>query len=120
MSAIGAEPINFPEKVRCCGGSLIITSRVAALSLVRNLLQNAIDNGAMVIATACPLCQVNLECYQDQVNQEFGTDYEIPIMYFTQLLGLAFGIPPKDLGIGAELVSTKEIVKYAQKKEKDL
>ena len=89
ISAMGADPVDYPNKVRCCGGSLIITSREAALSLVRVLLQSAVDSDAMVIATACPLCQVNLECYQDQVNQEFGTEYSIPIMYFTQILGLS-------------------------------
>ncbi len=106
MSAIGAEPVDFTLKMRCCGGSLIVTSRTAALSLVHNLLKNAIDCGATVIATSCPLCQINLECYQQQVNQEFGTKFNIPVVYFTQLIGLAFGIPPKRIGLGSELVST--------------
>lgn len=115
LSAIGAVPVEFPLKLRCCGGALIITSRPSALSMVRNLLQSAVDSGAAVIATACPLCQVNLECYQKQVNQEFGTELSIPVMYFTQLVGLAFGIPPKSLGIGTELVSTRPILSYAEK-----
>ena len=75
LSAIGADPIDFAYKTRCCGGSLLITNRHAALDMIRLLLQNAVDSGADVIATACPLCQVNLECYQTQVNEEFGTDY---------------------------------------------
>jgi heterodisulfide reductase subunit B len=78
--------------------------------MVRNLLQNAVDSGAAVIATACPLCQVNLECYQKQVNQEFGTELSIPIMYFTQLVGLAMGIAPESLGIGKELVSATPVL----------
>jgi heterodisulfide reductase subunit B len=106
MAAIGATPVEYPLKTRCCSGSLIMTSRQAALSMVQNLLQCALDRGAGVIATACPLCQVNLECYQQQVNQEFGTKFEIPVLYFTQLLGIAMGIAPKQLGIGKELVST--------------
>lgn len=105
ISATGATPIEYSLKTRCCGGSLIISSRVAALSMVRNLLQCALDQGADVIATACPMCQVNLECYQQSVNQEFGTQYSIPILYFTQLIGLALGIPKKRLGIGKEFVS---------------
>jgi heterodisulfide reductase subunit B len=108
-------PIEFPLKLRCCGGALIITSRQSALSMMRNLLQSAVDSGAAVIATACPLCQVNLECYQKQVNQEFGTELSIPVMYFTQLMGLAFGVDPKNLGIGSELVSTRSILSYAEK-----
>jgi heterodisulfide reductase subunit B len=105
LSAVGAEPTPFPLKLHCCGGSLILTNRQAALSMVRNLLQNAVDNGAHVIATACPLCQVNLEVYQGQVNQDFGTDFNMPVLYFTQLIGLALGIPRRRLGIGKEFVS---------------
>jgi hypothetical protein len=73
--------------------------------MVRNLLQSAVDNQAAVIATACPMCQVNLEVYQQQVNLEFGTNFSIPVMYFTQLIGLALGISHKKLGIGKEFVS---------------
>jgi heterodisulfide reductase subunit B len=117
LAAIGATPVNFPLKIRCCGGSLIITSRPAALSMVHNLLKNAVDNGAAVIATACPLCQINLECYQQQVNLEFGTQFSIPVVYFTQLIGLAFGIPPKRLGIGMELVSATPVLSWLQNSE---
>ncbi|MBI5394323.1 MAG: CoB--CoM heterodisulfide reductase iron-sulfur subunit B family protein [Verrucomicrobia bacterium] len=105
LGALGATPVDFRLKLRCCGAALIITNREAALSMVRNLLQNAVDSGADVIATACPLCQVNLECYQDQVNAQFGTNFSVPVFYFTQLMGLAMGIPTKQLGVGTEFVA---------------
>jgi heterodisulfide reductase subunit B len=110
LTAIGATPVDYPLKTRCCGGSLIISSRVAALSMVRNLLQSAVEREAVVIATACPMCQVNLECYQQAVNQEFGTNFEVPIVYFTQLIGLALGISAKKLGIGKEFVSAMPVL----------
>ena len=110
LSAIGADPVDFAYKTRCCGGSLLITNRHAALDMIRVLLQNAVDSGTDVIATACPLCQVNLECYQTQVNEEFGTDYSMPVLYFTQLLGLALGTPPKKLGFGKELISAMPVL----------
>jgi len=116
MSTIGADPVDFTYRLRCCGGSLIITSREAALSLVRDLLQSAVDSEADVIATACPMCQTNLECYQMTVNREFGTDFSIPIMYFTQLLGLSMGLPLKKLGIGTEFVSADRILTFAKEK----
>ena len=117
LTAIGAEPVHFPERLRCCGGSLIMTSRVPALAMVKILLQSAIKNGAHVIATACPLCQVNLECYQSAVNEEFGTDFNIPVLYFTQIMGLALGISPKKLGIGIELISAMPVFKKLLPKE---
>ena len=104
MAAIGATPVDFLLRLRCCGAALIITNRQAALSMVRNLLQNALDSGADVIATACPLCQVNLECYQEMVNTELGTKFSVPVFYFTQLMGLAFGFPPKQLGLNRNFV----------------
>jgi heterodisulfide reductase subunit B len=59
------------------------------------------------------MCQVNLECYQLQVNQEFGTRFEVPVVYFTQLMGLALGIPGKKLGIGKEIVAATPLAPYA-------
>jgi heterodisulfide reductase subunit B len=113
MSAIGAKPIEYGSKVRCCGGSLIITNRKAALDMVYVLLKDAVDNEADVITTLCPMCNVNLELYQNQVNREYGTEFSIPVMYFTQLIGLALGLAPGRLGIGKELVSMAPTLYYA-------
>ncbi len=110
IRTIGAEAVPFPYRLRCCGASLMIGQRRAALAMVRDLLRGAAQAKADVIATACPLCQLNLECYQKDVNREFGTTYEIPILYFTQLMGLAMGIAKKKLGIGTELVSAQPVL----------
>jgi len=113
LSALGAEPVDYPSKARCCGGSLIITNRKAALDMVNILLQDAVNRKADVIATTCPMCNVNLEVYQSQVNREFGTQYSIPVMYFTQLMGVALGIKPAKLGIGKEVVSGEPVLAFA-------
>ena len=63
---------------------------------------------ADVIVTLCPMCQLNLDAYQSQVNRHFKTDYHIPVLYFTQMIGLALGISPDALGIGSEFVSAGE------------
>jgi heterodisulfide reductase subunit B len=110
LSAIGAVPVEFPEKLRCCGGSLIVTGRKAALGMLRELLQSAQAEQARVIATICPMCQINLECYQNQVNGEWDTQFEIPVLYFTQLVGLAFGISAERLGIGKEIVPAAPVL----------
>ncbi|MDR5695172.1 MAG: CoB--CoM heterodisulfide reductase iron-sulfur subunit B family protein [Armatimonadota bacterium] len=110
LTAIGASPVDFPLRDRCCGGSLIVTHRPAALSMIYALLQDAVDHDAEVLATACPLCQVNLECYQRHVNRTFGTTFKLPVLYFTQLVGLALGISPRRLGIGKELISPTPVL----------
>lgn len=117
ISSIGAKPIDYHSKVRCCGGSLIITNRSAALDMVYVLLKDAVDNEADVITTLCPMCNVNLELYQKQVNREYGTEFSIPVMYFTQLIGLALGLAPGRLGIGKELVSMAPALYYAPESE---
>jgi heterodisulfide reductase subunit B len=115
VAALGAEPVDYLLRLTCCSGALIITNREAALSMVRNLLESAVRARAAVIVTACPLCQVNLECYQKQVNREFGTELSMPVMYFTQLIGLALGIAPERLGIGSELVAVMPAITNAKK-----
>ncbi len=97
FAAVGAEVVPFPVKVRCCGGMLMTTYEDVALKLNRDILEAAHDAGADVIVTTCPLCQINLEAYQDRINATFGTRFRMPIVYFTQLLGLALGLSPEEL-----------------------
>jgi heterodisulfide reductase subunit B len=104
LEQIGAEAVDFPLKTHCCGGHMTQISEETALEMIRQLFQNAEENGADIIATVCPMCQFNLEAYQKNVNNLFGTSFNIPVVYFTQLMGLAYGIPAKALGIGSELV----------------
>ncbi|MEA3335328.1 MAG: CoB--CoM heterodisulfide reductase iron-sulfur subunit B family protein [Chloroflexota bacterium] len=104
MVALGATVVDFPVKAHCCGGHMTQISEPIALDIIRRLLKNAADYGADAIVTLCPMCQLNLDGYQDAVNKAFGTDYKIPILYFTQLMGLAFGLPTANLGFGKEIV----------------
>ncbi len=101
---LGGEIVYYPMKVRCCGGMLMTTFEDTALKLNKELLQCAQENGADVIVTTCPLCHMNLEAYQDKINTVFGTAYRIPILYFTQLLGLVLGIPDKSLSVSASFI----------------
>ena len=117
LAAIGAQPVEFPFRLRCCGASLMVTNRRAALGMLRDLLRGATQSKADLIATTCPLCQMNLECYQADVNREFGTNFSIPVLYFTQLMGVAFGIRPKNLGIGKELIEAKPVLACAARKQ---
>jgi len=107
---IGAEPVDFPLKAKCCGGMLMTTNEPVGLNLVRSLLDCATEKGAECVATICPLCHMTLEAYQGNVNKRFSTSYKLPTLYFTQILGLAFGFNRKELGINQELVSSKAVL----------
>jgi len=108
LKALGAEVVHYPLKAECCGGMLMTTSEEVCQGLVRRLLECAVQNGAQCIATLCPLCNVNLEAYQGKLNRRFGTDFVIPVLPFTQLVGLALGIEAKKLGLGMELVPAEK------------
>jgi len=104
MQAIGAEVVDFPLKAHCCGGHMTQISDDVSLELIRRLLKNAADYEADAIVTLCPMCQLNLDAYQENVNRKFGTNYQIPVLYFTQMMGLAMGMKPEVLGFGKEFV----------------
>jgi heterodisulfide reductase subunit B len=113
--SLGAEAAPFPLRSRCCGGSLIIPEMNTSLSLIRQLLENAASNGAQLLITPCPLCQTNLDVYQGMVNRKFKTKYNLPILFFTQLIGLAFGIDYKALGLKKNVVSAEKVLASAGK-----
>jgi heterodisulfide reductase subunit B len=79
-----------------------------AFELIRRLVADADERGAQLMATVCPMCQMNIDAYQNEMNHFFGTDYHMPVLFFTQLMGLAFGRKPEELGIGVELVSSRK------------
>ena len=110
LEAIGAEPTDFPLKARCCGAMLAGTQPELALRLLHKLLASAQSSGAQCIATICPLCHDNLEFFQGNVNKAYGTNFKIPIVFFTQLMGLAMGVPPRELGLDRSLVPTRQLV----------
>ena len=104
MNALGATVIDYPNKAHCCGGHMTQISEPIALDMIYRLLKNAADYEADVIVTICPMCQLNLDAYQEAVNKAYGTHFQIPILYFTQVMGLAFGLPADELGFGKEFI----------------
>jgi heterodisulfide reductase subunit B len=111
LSWAGAEVVEYPLKAACCGGVLMMgDNQQVALKLVRSLLAEAVRRGASCLATACPLCHLNVEAYQGQVNRLFGTRFSIPVLFFTQLLGVSMGLGKKELGLGEELVPAKTLL----------
>jgi heterodisulfide reductase subunit B len=101
--AVGAETIDWPLKTRCCSGSLTSTISEIGMLLNRELLKESKGRGGDVITTSCPLCQFNLECFQNKISRKFKQDVRMPVMYFTQLMGLAFGLSEKELGLSRQI-----------------
>jgi heterodisulfide reductase subunit B len=108
LLALGAEVIDFPLKTHCCGGHMPQISPPTAFELIRRLLHAADQYKADVMVTVCPMCQMNLDAYQNETNHHFNTHYHMPILFFTQLMGIAFGLEPKVLGFGKELVDSSQ------------
>lgn len=107
LKSLGAEVIDFPLKTTCCGGHMTQIGPETAYELIRRLVSSAVENKAHIMVTVCPMCQMNLDAYQTETNRYFGTDYKMPIVFFTQLMALAFGKSPKEAGFGMELTSAK-------------
>ncbi len=110
MEALGATVVPFPLKVECCGASFGIPRKDLVMRLSGKLLDTAKEIGAMALVTACPLCQMNLDMRQEQVNHANDSHHTMPIFYFTQLMGLALGLTEKELGIDKLCVSPRTIL----------
>jgi len=109
MSWLGATPVDFQLRTKCCGGMLMTTAQEVGLTAAGGLLAAAREAGADLIATACPLCQVNLEAYQAEIAARRQAPVEIPVLYFTQVLGIALGLGAKELLLGDALTAAEEI-----------
>ncbi|MGD0649572.1 MAG: CoB--CoM heterodisulfide reductase iron-sulfur subunit B family protein [Verrucomicrobiia bacterium] len=109
FKALGAEVVKYPLKTRCCGGSLTGTLPEAGLGLSFHLLREAQRRGANVLATVCPLCQFNLDAYQRDMSSKYEPVH-MPIVYFTQLMGLAFGLDAKTLGLHRGIISIEPLL----------
>lgn len=116
MKAVGVETVNWPYKTECCGASFSLTKTDIVLKLSGDILQMASDEGAQAIVVACPLCQSNLDLRQAMINKKFKKNFNIPIFYFTQLIGLSLGIEPKKLGLDKHIVDPLKLLDQLNKK----
>jgi len=110
MKTLGATPLNWSYKTRCCGATLSISQPAIALTLTKRILQDAKNVGADAVVVACPLCHINLDARQRQICEELGEAFNLPIVYFTQLMGLAFGMSAGELGLDKHFIDTGSIV----------
>ncbi|MGI6589998.1 MAG: CoB--CoM heterodisulfide reductase iron-sulfur subunit B family protein [Eggerthellaceae bacterium] len=110
MAAVGAEPVDWGFKTECCGASNQVIVADETRPLINRIYRNAQACGAEAIVTACPLCWLNLDMREDEINRKFGTDYDMPVFYFTQILALALGASPQQAGIDKHFKDATDFV----------
>ena len=109
MRALGAEPVDFPFSIECCGSYLTVKEPQVSETLSKDIVASAREHGAQVIVTACPLCQFNLD-YPQRETEVGLTGDEVPILYFTQLMAIALGLPEEDWGLGDHHVDPRPLI----------
>jgi heterodisulfide reductase subunit B len=110
VSLTGAKVIDYPGKKRCCGGPVLPVDENVALSVAKGKLDDVVGAGADAMCLVCPFCSVMYDGNQKSIESEFETSYGLPILYLTQILGLAMGFGRKDLGLNMNVVKTKNIL----------
>ncbi len=114
IEALGAEAVPFPKKMRCCGSGIFLTEMEYCMHLVKDILEDALGHGAQLISTVCPMCAMNLENYQSRINKALGTNFDVPIVYLTQLMAAAFGGDLKsDAALHYNIIPPEGIIKAA-------
>jgi heterodisulfide reductase subunit B2 len=111
VEAAGATVVDWPHKTECCGASFSIADASIVVELSDKILAMAQAAGVDCIATACPLCQLNLDMRQKDIETKLGRRYGMPIFYFTQLLGLALGCPAEALSLDSLIVDPQELLR---------
>jgi heterodisulfide reductase subunit B2 len=107
VEALGAKAIDFDYKTECCGASFSISNTEVVYSLTGKILEVAKEAGADIIVVGCPLCQSNLDMRQQEIEKITGKNFHLPVVYFTQLMALAFGYPASDLKFNKHIVAVE-------------
>lgn len=110
VQACGAEVVDFRSKTKCCGGPILVPQQDVVFELTKQLLDEAKSLGADCIVLACPLCATNLELRQPDIEKKYDVTYSLPIIYITEIIGLALGISPRKLGMDKHIVSAKPVL----------
>ncbi len=104
LSVLGAEPVYYRGRVMCCGFPIQFVKETTAARLAGRQIQDAHQHGADAMATPCPLCHISLDAYQNKARQAVGERLDMPIFHLPQVVGLALGATPEELGLSRHLV----------------
>jgi heterodisulfide reductase subunit B len=119
VETMGAEPLEkYEEKVTCCGGALAFSEPEKSQVQIKKIIESAYDHGADMIVTPCPVCQMNVEVYQGQINKRYGTKFKIPVTYYSQLMAVAYGASAKEAGLDGNIVRATQLEELAARPTK--
>jgi len=109
VALTGARIVDYPGKKMCCGGPVLPVDEKLALSVTKKKLDTLVEAKADALCLVCPFCSVMYDGNQKSIESEFGVTYNLPVLYLTQVLGLAMGFDTKELGLNMNVVKTKEL-----------
>ena len=117
VEMVGGEAVSaYDQKVTCCGGALAFSEPEKSQKQIKDIVESAYDHGAEMIVTPCPLCQANVEIYQNDVNKRYGTKFNIPVLYYSQLMTVAYGGSAKQAGLDGQIIKATKLEQIAAKK----
>ena len=114
IEATGAQSIPYEDKLACCGGGVLAIDEQIALAMAQKKLEHVRTQQADAMVLICPFCSIMYESNQRKIEKALGTEYKLPVLFYPQLLGLAFGLEPDELGLKMNRVKTTELVKKIQ------
>ena len=117
IRAVGAEPVDYRGKIKCCGFPIILEKEDIALTMDGANLKEAKDAGADAMVTPCPLCHMSLDIYQERAGQKVNAKLDLPVLHLPQMLGLAMGVPADELGMQRHLVPVDPILKVVKERK---
>jgi heterodisulfide reductase subunit B len=116
IESVGADSVpTYEKKVQCCGGALAMSEPEKSQEMIKGIIEAAYDHGADMIATPCPLCQANVEIYQNDINATYGTKFKMPVVYYSTLMAVAYGRNAKDAALNGQIIPAKQLDELAVK-----
>jgi heterodisulfide reductase subunit B len=116
IEMVGAEAASgYEQKVTCCGGALAFSEPEKSQKQIRDIVESAYDHGADMIVTPCQLCQANVEIYQSEINKKKGTKLAMPVVYYSQLMTVAYGGNLKQAGLEGNILRPQKLFDIAAK-----
>ena len=111
IKATGAQSVQYEDKLQCCGGGVLAIDEQVALAMAHGKLDHLRAQQADAMILICPFCNIMYEGNQRKIEKAFQTEYKLPVLYYPQLLGLALGLEPDELGMKMNRIKTTELVK---------